>query len=399
MEDRWLVFIGAGRQQIPSLLAAKKENIKILALDGDSAAPGFAIADKSTVVDISKPTEVLQKIKEFLIKPIGAQSFISEVGMRSAALVCDYYKLPGINLKNIEGLTNKSEQRRIWTEKGSPCPKWKVVSSLEEAFAAIEIIGYPAIIKPTESAGSRAVTRIDSLDDFEKYVAHALANSRDGNAIIEEFIVGQEYSVESFWHHGKALILTISERKLINSVTAYEIRTAQLTVAQREIIENAVYKSLKDLDFNAGPAHTEIILTADNRVFLVETAGRGGGFMVCDGLVPLTTSFDITRASVMAAVGEHVDLSMPLQKNFSILHYLPAQKGRLQNLEGFNKANGILGVIAGPLKLIGDVCQSVLEDNDRVGYILASAEDVEGAQQKLEMAKSMLSIEWDMRNV
>lgn len=47
---------------------------------------------------------------------------------------------------------------------------------------------YPLIVKPTDSAGSKGVTRVDRAEDLEDAVKYALKHSISERVIVEEFI-------------------------------------------------------------------------------------------------------------------------------------------------------------------------------------------------------------------
>ncbi|RYZ81455.1 MAG: ATP-grasp domain-containing protein, partial [Proteobacteria bacterium] len=289
----WLICVAAGKQQLSGIIAAKRLGFSIFALDGDENAVGFAHADKFEVVDIRDSIKTLETVVRSGIEPQGVVSFICEAGIMSAATIRDFFKLPGPSLSISRSLTNKGLQRRIWTERGIPCPKWTLIKDIRDATEALKEIGLPAIVKPVDSAGSRAVTKITEESQAISAVESALKASLSGIAIIESFIVGTEYSVESILSRGEATILAISQRKLINDVTATEIFTPDIPTSVTLKIESTVKLALRALEYEEGPAHTEIILDEKGDPFLVETAGRGGGFMVAEGIVKYGADYDL----------------------------------------------------------------------------------------------------------
>ena len=56
---------------------------------------------------------------------------------------------------------------------------------------------YPLIVKPTDSAGSKGVTRVDKEEDLKEALEYAFKHSIKGNIIVEEFIEKQGCSSDS----------------------------------------------------------------------------------------------------------------------------------------------------------------------------------------------------------
>ena len=122
---------------------------------------------------------------------------------------------------------------------------------------------------------------------------------------------------------------------------------------------------------------------------MVEVAGRGGGFMVFDGLVPKISGVNIARLTALQAVGLPVGEVTNWQKS-AVLRFFPSRPGVLRNISGFHRANLINGVEAAPFAKVGDRFHQATIDGDRLGYILSYADTPRRAQELANKAEQMI---------
>ena len=389
----WLVAISAGRWQKSGIRLAVAAGIQVLALDNDKAAEGFAEATKGVVVDIKDPQAVLAAVESAGIIPAGVVSFASEVGMTAAALLREYYDLVGLNRETTIALSNKVRQREIWQMSGIDGPKWLKFNTSSEAKQNIEKIGYPCIVKPSDSAGSRGVTKLDSKEGLDDAVQSALCHSDTETALVESFMSGTEYTVETFGDGKIIHVLAVTEKVKVSKVAtvARELKTPESSVKVDTIADIAV-KALCALNYMSGPGHIEVIMNDEGQVGLVEAAGRGGGFMVFERLVEKASGFDIVSATALQAIGW--DIPKIINKDRSVvLRFFPSRKGIVTKIEGFDDANQISGVEAEAFVTIGQQINDVKGDGDRLGYILSEGSTPKEAKAAADNAESLIKIE------
>ena len=382
-KDRWLVAVGAGRWQATGIQAASRAGLKVMALDGDSRAQGFAHAHRSLVVDIRDGAAVIDAIAETGIRPDGAIAFCNEAGMATTALIRDHFHLPCAGGSATRALTNKGIQRARWAEAKVPGPKWMVVRSDREVPSALTMIGGTVIFKPVDSAGSRGVSVIRPGERWDHAFLMAKMNSRAEEVIIEAFIVGIEHTIETFTHQGETHTLAVTSKRKVpgtDGTVACELESAQLEVEIRRRVESVVREALAALDYTDGPGHTEVLLTDSGGIFLVESAGRGGGFMVADGIVPLTSGFDLSRACALQAVGLSPGIPEKLSSRAVVLRFVPSRPGRVASIHGFGPDDEIPGVVSECMVDVGQEVGKASSDGDRMAFILSAGDTLENAR-------------------
>ncbi len=392
----WLVVVGAGRWQVHGIRCARAAGLRVLALDGAADAPGLAIADLAVVVDIRNSEEVVAAICKAGVTPSGAIAFCSEVAMECVAAVRETFDLPGPKSELTTLLRDKESQRARWTESGSPVPSWRAVSTEKEALSALDELGLPLIVKPVDSAGSRGVTRVDTRSELTPAFEIALLGSKRGQAIVESYIDGIEYTIESFSCGGKTSILLVTRKRKVEGTRGTVASELTSVAADSELfakLASVTAKALSDLGYTDGPGHTEIIVTPEGEAVLVESAGRGGGFALFDEMVPLTSGFDIATASALQSAGLAFTLPASLLVKASILRFIPSQVGTVVGIHGFAQVSLGFDVHAVPLVELGQVCKGAYCDGDRMAYILATADTMAEAERLANRAESSIHFE------
>lgn len=391
--DIWLVAVTAGRWQRHGIREARSAGIKVLAIDSDPNAEGFNDADETLVVSFDDYEEVIKLVRNLGLNIKGAVSFCSEAGMILAAKLREAFDLPGPREDICRRLLNKVLQRKIWTEKSIPGPRWAVCQDLDDTVRAIKAFGFPLIIKPADSSGSRGVTKLESIDDdFHEAAVRAFQYSSNGSVLIEEYMDGTEFTVEVFASDGSLKVLAVTEKKKIagtRGTVAYELATPDRSKEVISSISDTVIQAFLALGYFDGPGHAEVILNNDDSIGLIEVAGRGGGFMVFDYLVPKVSGVNIARLTAQQAVG--LKLSEVVVKDKSaVLRFFPARPGLLKVISGFDEANCIANVEAESFVKTGIILEKAVTDGDRLGYILSCADTPRDAQHLANQAESLI---------
>ena len=392
----WLVAVTAGRWQRHGIREARAAGLKVLAIDADPNAEGFGDADQVLNIELSDHDAVMRALWALDKNIQGTVSFVSEVGILLAAHIRETFNLPGPRMNLCQRLINKATQRRIWSESGVPGPRWATFRDAEGVLDAVSKFGFPLIVKPTDSSGSRGVTKIESADDnLVDAVGRAFMFSRSGEVILEEFMDGTEFTVEVFAVDSKIHVLAVTEKKKVDGTrgtVACELATSERSQEVLARIAEAAVGAFRALGYAEGPGHAEVILKNDGSVGLVEVAGRGGGFMVFDGLVPKVSGVNIARLTALQAVGLPVGEVTNWQKS-AVLRFFPSRPGVLRNISGFQQANLIDGVEAAPFAKVGDRFHQASVDGDRLGYILSCADTPRRAQELADKAEQAINFE------
>jgi biotin carboxylase len=392
-EQKWLIAVTTGKWQIYGIKEAKAIGLKVIGIDSDPEAEGLNEVDQKIVLPFENHQNIISVLRKLNLNYCGVVSFCSEAGMMLAGEIREGFNLPGPNKSLTLKLLEKGIQRKIWTEAGVPCPNWKIFHTAEDALNYIQNQSFPLIIKPTDSSGSRGVTKLESLkDNIQDAIYRAFKFSTSNQVIVESFMDGTEFTLEVFVINGYVNVLAVTEKKKVEGTkgtVASELATPNRPYEIIEKLKKAVIKAFIALEYVDGPGHAEIILKKDNTVGLVEVAGRGGGFMVFNGLVPGVSGINIAKITAMQAIGEKVVIDR-IESNSAVLRFFPSIPGILESITGFEQANSIPGLKCESFVKPGKVFQKASADGDRLGYILAIASSVDEAQNLANKAEKQI---------
>ena len=304
---RKLMILGAGPNQIPLIRAAKKYGYHVIVSDYSESAPGVALADELCLVSIMDMEGVLQAARE---KQVDGVISNSEPAMPVVAYVGNALGVPSNSVQTISYMSDKTKFREILGANDFRVPKHGSAKNVEQARTLALEIGFPLMIKPAASSGSRGVRKMESFDQFETSFQTALDFSRTDEVILEEYIENHCAHVtggDIFVLDGQVvfygLMSCIRDQKNAPLVPMGEMYPPVLTPSQEQEIKSELSRAINVLGVRFGTVNVEIMLDSEGRVFFVELNPRNGGNMIPEELY-LATGFDIFGATVTAAMGD-----------------------------------------------------------------------------------------------
>jgi biotin carboxylase len=228
--------------------------------------------------------------------------------------------LPGLRAETARGLRNKAAMRELVAAAGLRVPRFGEVRDEAELLAVAERVGFPAVLKPTESAGSIHVSRVDSVDQLLTAYRNLRADTRtdlgrilDAPALLEEYVDGTEVSVEGYVEDGRAVVLTVTTKMLGPEPWFLELGQLMPHPAApetRSAIEAYVAGVCEALGVTRGPFHCELRLPGGEPV-LIELGARLGGQRI-PLLVEAVTGVSQARLQIAAHTGLHSDQARAL---------------------------------------------------------------------------------------
>jgi biotin carboxylase len=255
-------------------------------------------------------------------------------------------------------------------------------------------MGFPVLVKPSDGYGSQNIAifldendlnpLLDPLDDYlpclTDYGFGVRANDR---LLVERYILGQLIGCDTFTQKGVHMMLGINE-KLMYPPPSCAIKGSCFPVEDYDIkrIEAYVFSILDALNFNEGATHTEILLTPDHQVLLVEVNPRLVGAKI-PRLVNLALNGSMHNDLINMHLGKPLSLAntKPQSHRFAVSRWITTQvDGTLTELilPPIDDAN-IHHVEV--LKKIGDQVSYPYQNADRIGYIMTVGNTREAAEQ------------------
>lgn len=322
MKQKKIMLLGGSAQQVVAIKTAKNLGYYTVLCDYLPDNPGQYVADKYYNASTTDVEAVYQIAKDEQVD--GILAYASDPAALPAAIVAERLELPTNPVKSVEILGLKYPWRQFLHKHGFACPKFFSFhpdTSFDEIKANCTDFTFPVVVKPTDSSGSKGVTRLDSWEGFEKAVAWADSYSRNKVLLIEEFIQRGFPSViggDIFVWDGKVVLYGEMEclRDTLRSplIPIGEKKPLCVNEKQKANIYDELQRVVTSLDIRFGELNIEIILDKNDQVHFLELGPRAGGNMIP---IQLSDAFgiDLVKANVQAAMGVKPDfLDKPVKE-------------------------------------------------------------------------------------
>jgi biotin carboxylase len=310
----------------------------------------------------------------------------SEYFVATAAALAARFGLPAPDADAVRAARDKSWQRRALEAGGVAGPAYRAVASAAGAVAAADGIGYPVVLKPVSGSGSVGVRACADADQVQRHAAALFADaSGDARVLVEALVEGPEFSVEVF--DGRAIGVT---RKHLGAPPAF-VETGHDFPAPvedgtaRTLIE-AVLRGTEILRLGWGPLHWELRMRGGVAVPMEVNPRLAGGFI--PELVRHAHGIDLIEQTLRRVTGLPVNVEPARRRHASIRFLFAPANGRLAAVEGVEDARAAAEVVDVALyRRLGDEIALHGDFRDRVGHVMACADDAEAACAAAENAR------------
>lgn len=303
-----LMILGGSRYALPVINAAHELGCYVITCDYLPDNIAHKYSDEYCNVSIIDKEAVLNVAKKLQID--GITSFACDPGVVTAAYVAEKMGLPSCgSYDSVSILQNKGRFRKFLTENGFNVPVAKGYTSIEDALADISIFNWPVIVKPTDSAGSKGVTRVDEPEKLRESIEYALSFSHCNEFIIEDFIEQKGFSsdTDSFSVDGELRFVSFDcqmfDRKAENPYTpaAYSWPASISDEHQKELTSE-IQRLLKLLNMKTSIYNIETRESSNGKAYIMECSPRGGGNRLAE-MLRYATGVDLITNTVRAAIG------------------------------------------------------------------------------------------------
>lgn len=306
-----LMLLGGLRYLLPVIEAAHQQGYYVITCDYLPHNIAHKYSDEYVDVSIVDKEAVLKVAREKKID--GIMSFAVDPGVITASYVQNEMGLPSFGpYESVCILQNKDRFRAFLTEHGFNVPKAKGFGSMDEALAAKDWYPWPVIVKPTDSAGSKGVSRVDRFEDLKPALEDAFEHSISGRVIVEEFIEKQGCSSDSdsFSLDGGLVFTSFSAQRFDRDATNEYVPAAYswpstFTDDQEAYLKSELQRLLTLLHMQTSVYNIETRIGTNGKPYIMEVSPRGGGNRLSE-MARMGTGVDIITACVRAAVGDSV---------------------------------------------------------------------------------------------
>jgi len=391
-----ILIIGAGREQIPAYQIAKKMGSIVIGTDRNPTAPAFSYADKKLICSTRDANYTLETVLEYSKnnKIDGVMTIANDVPF-TVALIANTLGLPGISIQSAIYASNKILMKKQFMKYQIDTPKSEILGNKKNFFELVSKKKFPLILKPSDGRGSRGVLYLDESVDLDWAWNYVFDVSSNKELMLEEYISGDQLSVEGIFVNKKYHVISISDRNYNNlkQTKPHIIEDGGVIPSKHEgeilqEISRLVEKSALSLGINFGSVKADIVLSK-NKTMIIELAARLSGNYLATHHIPWAFGVNIVDLVIKLSLGEEIDekLVIPKHKKYLGVRYFFPEPGLITDIQGINNINSLDYVkILEFFYNVGDIQPKIQGHADRAGHIICEADSYFTALERVEDA-------------
>ena len=399
-----LLLPTTGYRNADFLAAAKELDVEIISVANycHRLAPLWGMSPIKSV-PFDQPETALHQLRAALGRKPDAVLAVDDSGLDLAALLCEYFHLPGNSPEAVRQTRDKLAFRRLLQGAGLRCPDFFHLGNGAQGIALLPPLRFPVVVKARRLSASRGVIRADTPREYvqaAQWVRSIQAKvDRDAaglGLIVEGFIPGREFALEGLLQDGRLRVLALFDKPDPLDGPYFEetlyVTPSHLPQAMQDEIARSVQRACELAGLTSGPIHAEMRVNTEG-VWLLEVAARSIG-----GLCAKVLRHALGMSLEELILRHALKLSLP-QANHrdacGVMMIPIPQHGILQGVRGLDDALSVVGIsdiqiTAAP----GQVLAPAPEGASYLGFIFAHGPSPGAVESSLRAANQRLVLEF-----
>lgn len=289
--SKMILILGGSEWNIKLLEVAKKCGLESILADIDVNCPARKYAGEFWNISVLDKEKLLERCRVNTPRIIFTDS--TDLAVKTVGFLNDRLRLNGISEKIATNFTDKYSMRNALFGLVD-MPKYVRINASQNAL--IKILNSSQerlIVKPITGQSSRGVFLISKPEEIESAINFYKKNKIE-DILIEQFIVGTEYTVDALTINSATIITAISRKTqyssniLVSKTLIFDIeRDSRLW----KTLEDAHVKSVLALGLINGLTHGEYKIN-NSKAYLIEIAARGGGSGISTIIAPYVSKVE-----------------------------------------------------------------------------------------------------------
>ncbi len=376
MDKKAIMVFGVGELQKSILDRAHRMGLYVVGIDPCADAACKDDCDAFEVVGGQDLGRTIAACHKYKVKAIVTAATDKPLVMM--ADVAEKLNFPFYSVRTAIWSTDKFQMKQRFMEGGVPCAQGRLISHANEA----EGMEFPLIVKPRDNSGSRGVKLCRNKKELQESISEALENSRLNSVLVEEFIEGREFSIESLHYNGNSEVIQFTEKTTTEFPYNVELghkQPANLTEEERSLIRDIIRRIADCMQFENCPSHTELKVN-DRGIFVIETSPRLGGDYITSTLTPLSTGIYLEDQLLHIALGEPVDTKTGRVEKASAVCFFSLPEGKVKAIDSrIHEVESWSNVRSFQFKLkVGDKVNKITSSLNRYGQFIVTGCSREG---------------------
>lgn len=399
-EPKRVLILGAGFMQGRAVEAAHRKGWRVALVDGNPSAVCASLADVFKPIDL-KDKEKIAAFAVELKENGGLDGVFTcatdfSLSVAWAARECG---LPSHSVEAAAAASDKVRMREIFSASSVPSPKFVAIhaDALEHARDALSSAGisFPVVVKPADNMGARGCKKVSAEDGLAAALKTAVAFSRTGRAVVEEFMDGPEFSLEALVFDGEFHETGFADRHIFFPPYFIEMGhtiPSCIPEDQKRAAMDVFRAGVSALGLDYGAVKGDIKITKRGPM-VGEIAGRLSGGYMSGWTFPYASGIDLTSAALDLCVGIRPASLVAVTHAVSAERAWISIPGVVASVSGADAAANIPGVKdVFPLKKPGDAVSFPRSNVEKCGNCI-SAVDIAGDGYKVAREKAVFAAE------
>lgn len=386
-----ILVLAGGSDQVALISEFRGRGHYVILVDYFENPPAKVYADKhiiASTLDVEKVKKIAIEEKVDLITTACTDQALLTVANVSEQLGLPCY----LSYKTGLNVTNKAYMKKVFVENGIPTSKFVILDSLD--LQLIKGFDFPVVVKPVDCNSSKGVKRIDAFDELSEYLEQAIEFSRTKTAIVEEFKVGNEISVDYYVEGECAKLLCATSLLKIKNKNSFTILCSDypaINAEQEERLKVIGNQVAKAFDLKNCPLFIQMIVDG-NDINVIEFSARMGGGSKYN-LIQTLSGVNIMSKYVDLVLGDTPTVNPSKQVNYCKMVYLYCFPGIFDHIEGLAelKEDGIVDAYF-EYKTVGMRITQAETSGDRPAGYLITADTADELAEKLQYADSHIRV-------
>jgi len=308
-------FDYSGTQAVKAL---KEEGYEVVLINSNPATimTDPEIADRTYIEPITPEmvAKVIEKERpDALLPTLGGQTGLNTAIKVAEMGILEKYgvELLAANIEVIRKAEGRDSFRTAMRKIGLKVPESAIVHNLEEVRAAVDLIGFPIIIRPSFTLGGTGGGVAYNIQELETMCASGLDLSLNSEVMLERSLLGwKEYELEVMRDRKDNVVIICS----IENMDAMGVHTGDsITVAPAQTLSDREYQEMRDasiaimreIGVETGGSNVQFAVNpADGELMVIEMNPRVSR---SSALASKATGFPIAKIAAKLAVGYTLD--------------------------------------------------------------------------------------------
>ncbi len=397
--------------------ALKEEGYRVILINSNPATimTDPDLAHRTYIEPIN--ADIIEKIiiaekPDAILPTVGGQTALNAaIELDKRGILAKYnVELIGVTIEAIKKAEDRSLFQKAMEKIGLATPKNAIVKTLDEAIAALEEIGLPAIIRPSFTMGGAGGGVAYNQEQFRQIIEHGLSMSPTHEVLIDESIIGwKEYEMEVVRDKNDNVIIICS----IENVDPMGVHTGDsitvapaLTLSDKEFqaMRDASIAVLREIGVETGGSNVQFAVNPKNgNLVIIEMNPRVSR---SSALASKATGFPIAKVAAKLAVGYSLDeIKNDITGGVTPASFEPTIDYVITKIPKFTfeKFKGSENILSSSMKSVGEVmgigrcfAESLQKAYQSLESNLSGLDDIiieaENQEQKIKIIKEKLKI-------